>query len=198
MDANGKVSVMVVAEAPPPLNSDAIRNVGRVLPWLARLPGQPERQRFRAGNLEWTSDDETRAAVAALERNLRERYDSVQGTISTMTDKLRTEVESAVPGTVLDPDGTGIQALEEAEEYFRSESRELRDIRDALDGSGARSAYGPSVFDELDRLDRLFFGIVQQCQEIRWLVMIHDGVASPTTGKTHKSGAELVSSLTDS
>ena len=103
----------------------------------------------------------------------------------------------AAPDTMIDPDGTGAQALEEAEEYFRVECGELRDIRKALDGSGARSAYGPGVFDELDRLDRLFFGIVQRCQEIRWAVRVHDGVASPTTGRTHESGAALVSSLTD-
>ncbi len=189
---------MGAASAPPPLNGDAIRNVGQVLPWLAQLPGQPDREQFATVNLERSSDDETRIVVAALERNLRERHDSVHAAISAMTDKLRIEVESAVPGTVMDPDGTGVQALEEAEEYFRIECGELREIERALDGSGVRSACGASVFDELDRLATLFFGIVQWCQEIRWLVMIHDGVASPVTGKTHQSGAELVSSLTDS
>lgn len=189
---------MGAASAPPPLNSDAIRNVGQVLPWLDRLPDQPDVTRFTPGDFAETWDRETREAVAVLERHLRKRHDSVNGAFSAMTDKLRAEVESAVPGTVLDPEGSGVQALEEAEKYFRAECDELREIRKALDGSGVRSAYGASVFDELERLDRLFFGIVQWCQEIRWLVMIHDGVASPVTGKTYKSGAELVSSLTDS
>ena len=198
VDANGKVSVMAAAGAQVPLNSDAIRNVGRVLPWLARSPGRPDRERFGTANLAGTPDGESRTAVAALERNLRERHDSVHAAISAMTEKLRVEVESAAADTVIDPDGTGVQALEEAEEYFRAECGELRDIRKALDGSGAQSAYGPGVFDELERLDRLFFGIVQCCQEIRWAVMVHDGVASPTTGRMHESGAELVSSLTDS
>lgn len=189
---------MDAASASPPLNGDAIRSVGRVLPWLARLPGQPDRERFATGNLERSSDGETRTIVAALERNLRERHDSVHAAISVMADKLRIEVESAVPGTVMDPDGIGVQALEEAEEYFRVECGKLRDIRKALDGPGVRSACSESVFDELDRLTSLFFGIVQWCQEIRWLVMVRDGVASPSTGKTHKSGAELVSSLIDS
>lgn len=187
---------MVVA-ATQPLNSDAIRNVGQVLPWLARSPGRPERERFGTGNLERTSEVETRTALAALESHFRERHDAVHAAVSAMTEKLRTEIEAAAPDTVIDLDGSGVRALEEAEEYFRSESRELRDIRKALDGSGARSVYGPSVIDELDRLDRLFIGVVQRCQEIRWLVMIHDGVASPTTGKAYESGAELVSSMTD-
>ena len=185
---------MDAATAPP--NGEAIRNVGRVLPWLARMPGQPDRNWFTPDNLVRTSDPETREALVALERNLGERHDSLCAAFTAMTDKLRAELESTVPGTVMDPDGTGVQALEEAEEYFRTERSELRDIRKALDGSGVRSAYGPKVMDELDRLDRLFFTIVQWCQEIRWLVMINDGVASPTTGKTFTSGADLVSSLT--
>ena len=113
-----------------------------------------------------------------------------------MTGKLRTEIQSAAHDTVIDPDGAGVQALEEAEAYFHSERHELRDVRKALEESEVPSTHGPRVFDELDRLDRLFFGIVQWCQEIRWLVMTHDGLASPTTGKTFTSGAELVSSLT--
>jgi len=189
---------MGAASAPPPLNGDAIRNVGQLLPWLDRLPDPPDVTRFTPGGYTDTRDRETREAVSVLERHLHKRHDSVNGAFSAMTDKLWTEVESAMPGTVLDPEGFGVQALEEAEEYFRSESGELRELRKALDGSGVRSAYGASVFDALERLDRLFFDIVRWCQEIRWLVMIHDGVASPSTGKTHKSGAELVSSLTDS
>ena len=189
---------MGAASAPPPLNGDAIRNVGRVLPWLARLPGQPDMAQLSADDFAAASDRETREAVAILESSFRKRHESVNAVISAMTDKLRIEVESADPGTVLDPDGSGAQALEEAEKYFRAERDKLRDIRKALDGSGVRSACGASVFDELDRLASLFFGFVQWCQEIRWLVMVHDGVASPSTGKTHKSGAELVSSLTDS
>jgi len=189
---------MGAASASPPLNSDAIRNVGQVLPWLDRLPGQPDVTRFTPGDSIDIRDRDTREAVAVLERHLCKRQDSVNGAFSAMTEKLWAEVESAMPGTVLDPEGSGVQALEEAEEYFRTECDELRAIRKALDRSGVRSAYGASVFDALERLDRLFFDIVQWCQEIRWLVMIHDGVASPVTGKTYKSGAKLVSSLTDS
>lgn len=189
---------MGAGSAPPPLNSDAIRNVGQVLPWLDRLPDQPDISRFTPGDIAETSDRASREAVAVLERHFLKRHDSVNGAFSAMTEKLWTEVKSAMPGTVLDPEGSGVQALEEAEEYFRAERDEIREIRRALDGSGVRSAYGGSVFDELERLDRLFFDIVQWCQQIRWLVMIHDGVASPVTGNRHKSGAELVSSLTDS
>ena len=189
---------MGAASAPPPLSGDAIRNVGQLLPWLDRLPDSPDLARFTPGEDADTCDSETREAVAVLERHLRKRHASVNGAFSAMTEKLWTEVESAAPGTVLDPEGSGVRALEEAEEYFRAECDELREIESALDGSGVRTACGASVFDALEHLNRLFFEIVRWCQEIRWLVMIHDGVSSPVTGKTHNSGAELVSSLTDS
>ena len=186
---------MAVASAPLPPNSDAIRSVGRVLPWLA---GIPDRSRFASGNLARTSDREAPDAVADLERNLREKHDSVYSAIAAMTDKLRSEVQSAPAGTVLDPDGTGVQALEEAEEHFRAESKELRDIQSTLEDSGGQSVHGTGVFCELDRLESLFSGIVQWCHEIRWHLMINDGALAPTTGKTFASGTELVSSLTAS
>lgn len=186
---------MAVASAPHSLNGDAIQSVGRVLPWLA---GIPDRSRFASGNLARTSDRETRDAVTDLERKLRKQHDSVYAAITAMTVKLRIEVESAPADTVLDPDGTGVQALEEAEEHFRAESEELREIRITLERSGGQSVHGVGVFRELGRLESLFSGIVQWCQEIRWHLMINDGALAPTTGKTFASGTELVSSLTSS
>lgn len=187
---------MVAAPAPPPLNGDAIQSVGRVLPWLARMPDQPDGSEFAPGNPARKSERAARKAATALEGKLRKRHESLSAAFSAVTGKLRAEIQLAASDTTIDPDGVGVQALEEAEAYFRSERGGLRDIRKALEESGLRSTHGPSVFDELDRLDRLFFGIVQWCQEIRWLVMANDGVASPTAGKTFTSGAELVSSLT--
>ncbi len=98
-----------------------------------------------------------------------------------------------VAGTMIDLDGAGVRALEDAEAYFRRERVRLREIRCTLEECASAPARDRSAFDELDLL---FFEIVQRCQEIRWLVMIHDGAASPTTGKTFTSGAKLVSSLT--
>ena len=184
---------MAAALAPPPLNGDAIESIGRVLPWLARTP---DASAPAPGEAARTSAREARNAVADLEGKLRDRHDALSAAFSAITDKLRNEIESTAPDTVIDPDGAGVRALEEAEAYFRRECSGLRDIRSSLEESVSASAGGQSVFDALDRLDRLFFGIVQWCQEIRWLVMTHDGLASPTTGKTFTSGAELVSSLT--
>ena len=175
---------------------DAIRNVGRVLPWLAEIPESPDRARFTPERLLHSSDRETRRAVTRLERNLGERHDSINATVIAMMDKLRAEVEAIPPGTVMDPGGVGVQAFEETEEYFRSEIEELRAIRGALEHSGEPEKHGKGIFRELDRLERLLSEVVQRCHDIRWLLMINDGALAPTTGKTYKSGAELVSSLT--
>ena len=185
---------MAVASAPLPPNSDAIQSVGRVLPWLASIP---DRSRFAFDNLARTSDRETRDAVAGHERALRELHDSLDAAATAMMDKLRSEVEAAPAGTTMDPEGTGIQALEEAERFFRNQCTEfLGDIRNTLELSGDRSGHGKGVFRELDRLERLYFRIAECCQEVRWLLMINDGAQASTTGKTFTSGAELVASLT--
>ena len=113
-----------------------------------------------------------------------------------MMDKLRAEVEATPPGTVMDPNGVGVQAFEETEGYFRNECDELRAIRGALEHSGGPDQHGKRIFRELNRLEGLLSQVVQRCQEIRWLLMINDGALAPTTGKTFASGAELVSSLT--
>ena len=187
---------MAIASEPVSPTSNAIRNVGRVLPWLAEFPKSPDRSRFTPDCLLRSPDRETRRAVTELERDLGERYRSINAAVITMLDKLRAEVEAAPPGTVMDADGVGVQAFEETEEYFRSECDELGAIRGALEHSGGSGEHGKEIFHELDRLEDLLSQIVQRCQDIRWRLMINDGALAPTTGKTFASGAELVSSLT--
>lgn len=180
----------------PLLDSDAIHSVGRVLPWLAQIPNGPDRVGFTPDDLLRPSKRETRNAVAELERNLSERCKSIDPTVFAMMDKLRAEVEASPIGTVMDPDGVGVQAFEETEAYFRNECDQLRAIRGALEHSGGPGEHGKGIFHELDRLEDLLSQIVQRCQDIRWRLMINDGALAPTTGKTFASGAELVSSLT--
>ena len=178
--------------------TDVIRNVGRLLPWLVRTSDEPDRRRYTCMHLTQASSRETRAAVDALMSNLRERYDAVTNVASRMMDKLQAEIESTPPGTIMDPEGTGIQALEEAEEYFRIECDKLCDIRDALERSGGSEAHGKAIIDQLDRVRSLFTTVVAWSQEMRWLLLINDGTLAPTTGRTFTSGAELVSALDDS
>ena len=151
---------------------EVIRNVGRVLPWLVRTSDELDRSWFTPTNLTRASSRETLKALAVLERNLRRRRDAVTTVASGMMNKLQEEIESTTPGTIMDPAGTGVQALEEVEEYFRIECEDLMSIRDALDRSGGPGTYGQGVFEELQRLQELFSKVVAWSQEIRWMLMI--------------------------
>ena len=181
-------------------DSEVIRNVGGALPWLARMPKQPELPNpgwFTPGNLTAVSSHEARQAVEGLARSLRKRHDAVSTVASPMMDKLQAEVESTKPGTIMDPEGTGVQALEESEQYFRAECEELSGIKEALERSEIGVTHGADVFKELERVNRLFAAIVSWSQRIRWRLVVNDGTLAPTTGRTFTSGADLISSLDD-
>jgi hypothetical protein len=152
---------------------------------------------FTTRNLAHTANSKIKAAVLSLAHELRERRESVATAISRMTSKLKSEVESTKPGTIMDPDATATQALEQAEEYFRIECEALDSIRAALKASGDAAIHDSRIFDELEELHRLFASVVSWSQEVRWLMLINDGTLAPTTGKTFTSGADLISSLDD-
>lgn len=179
-------------------NSDIVYHVGHILPWLAAAPGQNDLSWIQSPNLERAIDPRIEEAVIGLARNSRERRESVTTTISRMTEKLKTEVESVEPGTIMDPDGTATQALEQAEEYFRNECEELDRLHSALKALRSAAVDDSGVFDELDKLRLLFTEIISWAQEIRWLMLINDGTLAPTTGKTFESGADLIAALDDS
>ena len=189
---------MASIREPSILNSDIVCHVCRVLPWLAEKPGQSDKSWFTNKNLAHTSSHQIEAAVLNLAHELRERREAVTTAISQMTGKLKAEVESTKPGTIMDPDGTATQALEQAEEYFRMECEELDGVRAALKASGDVAIHDSRIFEELEELHRLFASIVSWSQEVRWLILINDGTLAPTTGKTFTSGADLISSLDDS
>lgn len=60
------------------------------------------------------------------------------------------------------------------------------------DGTVRRDHRG---FDELSRLEDLFGRLVSCLQDIRWHLLIAEGVQAPTTGRTFKSGHELIAAL---
>ena len=95
----------------------------------------------------------------------------------------------------MDPDDIVVPVLEKGEGYFRKEREELRDVRDALQETGGVEVYGAEVFAELERLDTLFEHLVASLQELRWTIMIHDGMLAPSTGGTCASGAEFMASM---
>lgn len=189
---------MATVRGPAELNSEIVSHVGHVLPWLAETPGQSDLSWLTTGSLGPTTGSRIEDAVLGLAGNLHERREVITTAISRMTSKLRTEVESAKPGTIMDPDGTATQALEQAERYFRAECEALESIRAALMALGYAAAHASGVFKELEKLHELFTSVVSWSQEVRWLILINDGTLAPTTGKTFPSGADLISSLDDS
>ena len=189
---------MATVPEPSTSNSDIVYHVGRVLPWLAETAGQSDMSWFTTRNLAHTANSKIEAAVLSLAHELRERREAVTTAISRMTSKLKTEVESTKPGTIMDPDGTATPALEQAEEYFRMECEALDSIRAALKGSRDAAVHDSGIFKELEELHRLFASVISWSQEVRGFMLINDGTLAPTTGKTFTSGADLISALDDS
>ena len=168
------------------LNSEIIRDVGRALPWLASEPG-PEPIRSGA------SAAKRSALLKAHAKGLRDRYDSLYPVIDRAGQKLAAAFEEMDPAEILDPEGEGTEALEGAEAHFHAERGELDQVRNALVDFGAPEDH--DVFEALDRLDGLYAGIVASMQEIRWAVLIADGVRTPPSARTFTSGADLVAAL---
>ena len=179
-------------------HSDIVYHVGHVLPWLAEASGQHDLSWIQSPTPERAIDHRIEEAVIGLTQNSRERRESVTNAISRMTQKLKAEVESVEPGTIMDPHGSATQALEQAEEYFRTECEELEKVHAALKTLRSAAVDDSGVFDELDKLRLLFTDIVSWAQEVRWLMLINDGTLAPTTGKTFESGADLIAALDDS
>ena len=179
-------------------NSDIVYHVGHILPWLAAAPGPNDLSWIQSPNLERAIDHRIEEAVIGLARSSLERRQLAKTAISRMTEKLKTEVESIEPGTIMDPDGTATQALEHAEEYFRTECEDLDRLHAALKTLRSAAVDDSGVFGELEKLRKLFTDIVSWAQEVRWLMLINDGTLAPTTGTTFESGADLIAALDDS
>ena len=107
--------------------------------------------------------------------------------------RLLTEFESARSDEITDPDSDAVVALEAAGKYFKRECDELGRLHAVLTDGMVRRDH--RVFDELSRLEDLFGGLVGHLQDIRWNLLIAEGVRAPTTGRTFKSGHELVAAL---
>lgn len=177
---------MNTLEANEVLTCETIRDVGRALPWLAAEP-QPE-------PLPADLPFEKRAELFKTHaEGLRHQYTVLYAVLDRAGKKLATALDEADPNKILDPEGEGSEALEKAEAYFDTQRDDLMRLRDALVGAGAPSDH--DVFEALDRLAGLYAGIVATMQDVRWGLLITDGVRAPGSGRTFTSGAELVAAL---
>lgn len=168
------------------LTSETIRDVGRALPWLASEPA-PEPL-----PADLAVEDLTQHFDAHAE-GLRRQYTVLHALLDRAGKKLAAALDQADPHEILDPEGEGSEALETAEAYFNTQQNQLTRMRDAFKEAGAPSDH--DVFKALDSLAGLYAWIVATMQEVRWALLITDGVRGPKTARTFTSGAELVAAL---
>ena len=176
-------------------SGEAVRDVTGALVWGAQPLEQPEELSENAlANLR---KNRNKKVIQALTDNFRERYNAQAAILDTFHDRLLKAAKDFPPGQEMDPDDVGVPALEKGEKYFINEREALRDIRDALQRSGGEKLHGAEVFEELERLDELFKSLVTFFQEIRWIILIHDGSVPPSKEGIYARGAEFMASLED-
>ena len=188
---------MVTQEKTAEFSGETVRNVAGTLTWCAQPLEQSE---VLTG--EWLADllanrnrVKFQGAMKLLTESFRERHDAIVDVCTVFQGRLQRAAEEFPAGLEMDPDDIAVPALEQSEEYFRKEREGLREIREALQRKGGREAFGAEVFEELERLDKLFEDLVASFQELRWTIMIHDGALAPSPGGTCTSGAGFMASL---
>ena len=165
-------------------HSNTIRDVSRALPALVSDPDL---------DVPVSAD-----LLNAHATGLRQRYESLLPVIDRAGNTLTAAMEARDRQQHADPEGEGARALEHAEAYFKRRREELRHLRDAFVGVGASPSH--DVFDALDCLDNLYMWIVATMQEVRWSVLIFDGVrdgADSPRGRTFISSSEWLASLNE-
>lgn len=105
---------------------------------------------------------------------LRKQYQNLLPVIDRAGKALSEAMHQHDREQAADPEGEGAKALEQTEAYFKRRRKDLRRLRRAFVQVGAPPAHG--VFRALDRLDDLYESIVATMQEVRWSVLIFDGV----------------------
>lgn len=170
------------------LTCEAIRDDGRALPWLAsEPPAEPAPTDLPI--------EKRTGLFKILAEGLRYRHAVLYAVIDRAGKKLAATLDALEPGDNLDPGGEGCDALEKAEAYFKTQRDELGQQREGLMGAGALP--GHDVFEALDRLDALYASIIATMQEVRWTLLINDGMNEPGSARTYTSGAALVAALDD-
>ncbi len=162
-------------------HSKTIRDVSRALPALVAGP-----------------DIKAAASAELLDAHalgLSQQYDNLLPVIDRAGNTLTEAMKKLDPEQSADPRGEGAAALEQAEAYFKHRQDQLRHSRHAFIEVGASPSH--DVFDALDRLDNLYTWIVATMQEVRWAVLISEGLKDKTespAGRSFTSSAEWLAS----
>ena len=136
--------------------------------------------------------------VAETSRRLREWHDAVYEAAITPMRALAEEVKVRLDAEntddaldePFDPDGIGAASLEAAEDHFRTQLSQLRPMRNGI-------ARYPEVVGEFDRLLELYASVIANMQELRWSVLIADGIPTPSdiSDRRFANGADLIAAL---
>lgn len=164
--------------------TNTIRDVSRALPALASGPE--------------IEVPVSTALLDAVATDLRERHASLHPVIDRAGEALADAMKRHDPKETADPEGEGAGALEQAEAYFKDCRAELQHLRQACVELGASPSHG--VFDALRHLDDLYVSIIATMQEVRWSVLIFDGVsdgAGSPARRTFATASEWLASLHD-
>ena len=162
--------------------SNTIRDVSRALPALVSEP------KFEV--------PVSTALLDAVATGLRQRHVGLRPVIDRAGNALAEAMKRHDPEETADPEGEGVAALEQTEAYFKDSRAELQRLRKACVELGASPSHG--VFDALHSLDELYVSIIATMQEVRWSVLIFDGVrdrADSLAARTFATSSEWLASL---
>lgn len=143
--------------------------------------------------------ESSRAAEGLLDAHtngLCQQYDNLLSVTDRAGNTLTKAIERLASGESPDPDGEVAPALEQAEVCFKHRQEQLRHSRRAFVEAGASPSH--RVFKALDRLDNLYTWIVGAMQEVRWAVLISEGLmekAESPEGRSFTSSIEWLASL---
>ena len=165
-------------------HSTTIRDVSRALPAL--MPADPDLAAVQV----------SAELLDAHARESRHHYDDIFPVIDRAGHTLAGAINKLGPAESPDPDGEGVAALEQTEIYLKHRREQLLHLRDAFMKIGASPSH--EVFEALDRLDDLYMWIVATMQDVRWDVLIFEGVEAKAASPEERScasSAEWLASL---
>lgn len=162
--------------------SNTIRDVSRALPPLVS-----------GSELDYAVSAESLDALATA---VTEVYDGLHPLVDRAGHALSEAMQEHDLNEQADPDGEGVRALEQTEAYFKHRRQEIRRVREACANVGAATSH--EVFAALDRLDELYLSIVATMQDVRWSLLIADGIrdkADAATRRAFATSSEWLASL---
>ena len=109
----------------------------------------------------------------------------------------RTFEEEAVPNQCIDPDRHIVEILELLEQKLEEINRLNKEVLGNADSYLGTSPVLDLIINKLQKIHDDFVELQDTLQEYRWMIMIHDGLNSGSSGEWVSSGAELHAALMD-